>query len=573
MKPHCGVFDEPDLSLGPARTTSGSAQRTLAPAPAATLVLASYSLITIAITWPASRYLTSRVLGDNLDPVQTLWGFWWLRHAGELGGTPYFSPALWWPDGVSLWFQTWDIPSAVLAVWPWTWVPEITVYNLLVLLTFPASGFAIYLLGRELFGGEIAPFLAGCLYTFSTYHLAHSQAQLHLASMQWSPLFVLWVTRACRTGKVRDAALAGVGLGIATLASVYHFVFCVIVTLILVATGAFGALHSSSRMRIARVGVVAAATFILLAGWSLIGMLLAYKTEAYYGAHDALRFSADLQSFFLPNAISWWSEMSTFWARWSGNEWESASYVGYVALALALVGGRRSPTARPYLWIALAGALLALGPFLHWGGRIYRQLALPAGLVERLLPVVGFSGLPTRYSWLTTFGLSVASCAALSRLCAKGRIGLLVAVILTATSVAETWPKQVPMSSWPTPSILQEWSHDPERWAVLDGTTGSRPLWHQMTHRHPIVAGYVTRTPRRLWVKLLRDDVLASFLGPPYGGYRQASATAADARRQLRNLRIRFVIVEQSRAYSAERLGLVVRELVHDLVVYQVPVD
>jgi hypothetical protein len=537
------------------------------------LVLASYSVIAVAITWPALRHLSTRLLGDSLDPVQTLWGFWWLRHAGELGGTPYFSPALWWPDGVSLWLQSWDVPSAILAVGAWSCVPAIAVYNVLVLLTFPMSGFALYLLGRELFGGRMAPFLAGCLYTFSTYHLAHSQAQLHLASMQWSPLFVLSVTRACRTGKASDAVFAGASLGMATLASVYHFVFCVVLTLILTATGAFGPLDSSSWRRICRVGATAAVTFILLAGWSVIGMLLAYLSEPYVGAHDAVRFSADLQSFFLPNAVSLWSEMNTSWTRWSGNVWESAAYVGYVVLVLALVAGRESPTARRYLWIALAGALLALGPLLHFGGHIFLQLALPAAWIQWLVPAISFSGLPTRYSWLTTFGLSIAACATLSRLCAKGRIGALFATILTAASLAETWPKQVQMSSWPQPSILEEWSRDPERWAVLDATRGARPLWHQMAHRHPVVAGYVTRTPQRLWNNLQREDVLTSLLGPPLGSYRQASVTAADARRKLRSLQIRFVIVEQERAYSAERLGLVERERAHDLVVYQVPAD
>jgi hypothetical protein len=79
---------------------------------------------------------------------------------------------------------------------------------LLLAASFVASGWTFSLLCRELWGGRLGPFLAGCLYTFSTWHFAHAQMQLHLASMQWTPLFLLGVVRTINRGRPRDISLA-----------------------------------------------------------------------------------------------------------------------------------------------------------------------------------------------------------------------------------------------------------------------------------------------------------------------------------------------------------------------------
>jgi hypothetical protein len=529
------------------------------------------TLLSAAATWPLLALRGARVAGDALDPWQTIWGFWWWRHHAELGSSLFFSNVLWWPSGVPMWFQTWDIPSATAAFLAPSWISEVVLYNALVFIAFPLSGWTFCLLCRELWGGRLAPFLAGVLFTFSTYHFAHAQMQLHLASMEWSPLYFLGLVRMTGRGRIRDSVLAGLGLALATMASVYHLMFCAIGTLVMAVFGSFG---DRGRLLSRRMlGLVAASVvaYVLAVGWLVAGMAHEYLAEPYMRIHDPVIFSADVQSFFLPNAVSVWSGVFPAWNHWTGNSWESCSYIGYTALGLALVAGVFNRATRAFLWLALLGAILALGPYPHVGGVIYENLALPQAWLVRLLPPLGFSGLPVRFSWLTTFVISVAAGSTLVGLCRRGRAGRIVAIALTALALIETWPQRFLATERSEPEIFAAWARDSGHWAVLDGTSLSSALWHQMHHRHPIIAGYTTRFPRRVFEATNTDPVAAAFLPNPFGDGRMVELPAADGQADLQRLGVRFVVVDDDRTKNAVALQLIERYHGGGIVVYEVP--
>jgi hypothetical protein len=536
--------------------------------------LAAYGLITIAITWPLAAHLGSAIGGEIADPWQTLWGFWWWRHSLDYGTSPMFSPLLWWPAGAPLWMQTWDIPSAI-AVWPlWGRVPPVAIYNLPLLATFPLSGLTFYLLGRELWGGRLAAFLAGCLYTFSTYHLAHARMQLHLASLEWSPLFFLFLLRMNRTRRWFDAALCGAALGLATLASAYHFVLCVIGAGVLALWERRALWAARRQLIVLRQAVIAIAAFGIVAGWLLAGMARSYVEDVYVGGHEPVRFSADLQSFVLPTANAIWSRWITAAGRWTGNEFEIAAYAGLVAIGLAVKAARHTPRVRGYLAMAAVGAVLSLGPLLHVGGTVSLGLLLPEAWLELLVPPFRLSGMPARYSWLVTFGVSIAAGAALRELCARGRRGVTWAVVLTMIALAEVWPRPFVLSRFPEPPIMRAWRQEPSRqsdWAVLDATYWSRGLWHQMLHERPLTTGYLTRTPQRLWEHVHDEPALAPFLEAQFGATAAPPISPVETLGALRRSRVRFVIVDERQRELVTGVGLEERYRGAGIVVYEVP--
>jgi hypothetical protein len=503
-----------------------------------------------------------------MDPSQTVWGFWWWRHYGEFSATPFVSPLLWWPHGISLWFQSWDLPSTLVAVSS-PWISEVSIYNALIFASFPLSGLTFYLLAIELWSSRLAAWCSCCLYTFSTYHFAHAQMQLHLSSMQWSPLFFLGLIRFARYGGYSNALLAGIALALASLASVYHLVFCAFGTLVMAIAGFPGShrpLVSKQSVAPIAAGVGAIA---LTAGWLVVGMAHSYRSETYVRVHDPDVFSADIQSFFLPNAISIWSEKWQAWRTWTGNSWESSSYLGYVVLALAGVSWWHERASRPFLWLSLVGVVLALGPHPHIGGTVYRHLTLPQAWLEQTLPALSFSGLPVRFAWLAIFGLAAASGASLARLCRNGVIGCGIALALTALSLAETWPRHFASTQWPAPAIFAEWAADGDKWAVLDGTGLGHALWNQMQHRHPIVAGYATRFPRRLLDSLDKEPTLKALLPPPFSAPLNVSPEAGRA--SLRRAGVRYVIADEGRTANATLLKLVERYRSDGIVIFEVP--
>ena len=514
--------------------------------------LGGYVALSVAATWPLLARFGSHV-GGRGDAWQTLWGFWWWHDALSRGASPLFCDALRWPWGVPMWFQTWDLPAliATLPLWPLVpRVPEVALYNIPLFASYPLAGFTAYLLCRELWGGHLGAFLTGALYTFSTYHFGHALGHLHVASIEWSPLYFLGLVRTVRRHGVAGPALAAIALAFAAGASQYQLVCCLVGTAVLLAAWSFAERGAVLSAPFARRATLLATVFLLVAAWSIVGSARAARAEPYAGARDPERFSADLLSFVTPGAVSAWADDLGRARRRSDDDAESAAYVGYVALALALAAAVRARASRPWLAMALAGFALALGPRLHVDGRVVGAPLLPYGWLARVVPAA-WSGVPTCFSWLVTFGVVVAAGATLTALVRRGRGGAALACALAALALAESWPHAFTTSSWPAPRFLRDLAHDGERWAVLDATAPARQLWHQVLHRHPQVGGDVTRAPERLEHLLTTTPVLRPFFGDGQG-----MPPRDDALRSLQQMKVRFVIVDAPRLAAALALGL-----------------
>ena len=529
----------------------------------------AYLALSAAATWPLLPRFTTAIGGDHGDAWQTLWGYWWWHDSIVRGASPFFCDALRWPWGVPMWFQTFDLPTAIALLPFWALapsLPEVALYNAVLFSSYPVAGFTAYLLCREVWGGHLAPFLAGALYTVNAYHFGHALGHLHIVSMEWSPLYVLGLVRTLRRRGAGGPLLAGCALALAATASFYHLIFCFVTTLVLLAGWLHGERSSLLSGAFLRRAALLLATFLLLSGWLYVGMVRAFRAEPYVGSHDATRFSADLLSFFVPNAASAWRGSFESWRRFTGNDAESAAYIGYVPLALALVAAVRAKASRSWLAVALVGFVLALGPRLHVNGHLLGGPPLPYAWLEAALPLLRFTGVPTRFSWLVTFGVAVAAGAALSLVVRAGRRGPLLACAVASLALAETWPHPFVTSSWPAPRFLRDLAQDGERWAVIDATSPSRQLWHQVLHHHPQVGGYVTRAPERLERLLTATPVLRPFVGD--GG---ALPPRAEAVRALQRLNVRFVIVDGQRIAAARALGVPTVYQGDGIAVFEVP--
>jgi hypothetical protein len=71
------------------------------------LALAVYSFLGVILTWPLTLNLTRGVIGavDGVDAYQNVWNLWWVASAITSLQNPFFSPLLFYPDGVDLFWQ------------------------------------------------------------------------------------------------------------------------------------------------------------------------------------------------------------------------------------------------------------------------------------------------------------------------------------------------------------------------------------------------------------------------------------------------------------------------------------
>jgi len=529
--------------------------------------LVGYVALAAATTWPLLARFTTEIGGGG-DAWRTLWGFWWWRHAIAGGSSPLSCEVLRWPAGVPMWFQAWDLPSSLvlLPLWPLTpHLSEVALYNTALFLGFPLAGFTFYLLCRELWGGELGPFLAGAIYTFSGYHFAHALGNLHLASMEWSPLYFLALTRTVRRHGAFAPLLAGAALAMAAATSFYHLAFCALGTIALVAAWFPEERATILTRAFLRRALLLGGTFLLLAGWLLLGAARALRSEPYAAAGDAVQSSADLLSSFVPSSLSALGGALPLSSGFGGGE-ADAAYAGYVALALAGWALFRARAVRPWLVLAAVGFVLALGPYLKISGHVHDGALLPYGWLERAIPAMRLAGAPARFSWLVTFGVAVAAGAALSALARAGRRGPLLASLVTALALLETWPHAFATSSLPAPRFLRDLAKDEEKWAVLDASDPPRQLWHQVLHGHPQVGGAVSRAPERLERLLRQEPVLRPFFGDGV-----AALPREEAVRALQQWEVRFVIADGGRVREASALGLPVAFQGDGIVVFEVP--
>src|SRR5512141_3049496 len=94
--------------------------------------LAAYVAVSLLATWPLAARFGSEIAGNQPGSWEALWSFWWWGESLAHRASPFFSDALRWPTGVSLWTGTSNVPAAlaVMPLWPATpYLPEVALYN------------------------------------------------------------------------------------------------------------------------------------------------------------------------------------------------------------------------------------------------------------------------------------------------------------------------------------------------------------------------------------------------------------------------------------------------------------
>ena len=99
-----------------------------------------------------------------------------------------------------------DLPGILLA----RVFGPLDAYNLLVLIAFPLTAGFAFLHARHVIGSTSGALLAAMLFTLSPFHLAHSAYHVHVAQLQWVPLFFLMLWRLVEQLSLgRELAVSG----------------------------------------------------------------------------------------------------------------------------------------------------------------------------------------------------------------------------------------------------------------------------------------------------------------------------------------------------------------------------
>ncbi|MGB8643927.1 MAG: hypothetical protein WCF84_01710 [Anaerolineae bacterium] len=474
------------------------------------LVLTFYTLLALGLSYPLVLHMADGIAGVQGDVWSYVWAMGWARSSIELGVNPFHNDYVFYPLGGAtqlLWASALPSFASLPLQYAFGLIPA---FNLTYLAATVLSAYGTYLLAREVLGirnsefgiqndslrlpqrdslrSELAACIAGVVFAFCALRLGYGLAFTNLYHTELIPFYVLFLLRATRRGRVRDAALAGIMLGLNAYIDFQIAAFLALFSVLWVLAVVVGSVRALGfRRQIPFAVPFRAAAVVAVVGLAIaapMGVMVVQDLATEGGNYIRvypLQYSAarsyDLLSFILPNARS-----SLYQALPSPRvaginaavnvEGESQlspdrqSFLGLTALALAVIGAWRRPRALAFWIVAtLFFALLAMGPVLHVGGSA-QGIPLPYAALHEI-PIANHIRIPMRYGIMVFLGLAVLAGAGVQVLAARFHpvwtSGVLIAVILAEAAVLP-----YPMLAWSVPGVYAQIARDPGDFTVLE---------------------------------------------------------------------------------------------------------
>ncbi len=244
------------------------------------------TIVTAAIAAPVLRASSERVFGMPIvgrhhDPFTVMEQF-----RGPVIAGVYLQPVT-------------DIPGALLA----RAVGPVAAYNLLVLLSFPLSALAAYLLARHLSIAAAGASVAALAYAFSPFHLAQAAYHPHIAQTQWLPLYLLALWRCLDRASPGAVALLAGATAAVTLSNFYGGLIAAVMTP--VALLAYWLVTARDRQATGRLAVTIFTLTILAAGgllytWRAAAPVVINSAAFSFPRADLFRYSARWWGYLVP---------------------------------------------------------------------------------------------------------------------------------------------------------------------------------------------------------------------------------------------------------------------------------
>ncbi|MFC2023272.1 interleukin-like EMT inducer domain-containing protein [Chloroflexota bacterium] len=503
------------------------------------IVILSYALLALALTWPLVSGLSSQVPGDGVDDPPLTWNLWWVRYSLlERGGSPFDSDYLFYPLGINLAFYTLTLLNGLLSIPLQAVLGLVAASNVLLLSSFVLSGYGAYLLALFLLrpgkrhenanhGSPLMPlyasaFTAGILYAFASSKLFYAAlGQWNISSSQWIPFYILYLFKM--TGQPRNWRFVGMSalfLLFQAYAELTFATFLVLFTGLWVVWQAMTHIRAGQTQRLYRlfaglllVGLLFAVGLVPVLAAMIPDMLIEGDILAEGGGFtDA--FSADLVGFLVPTMLHplFGSAVEMFSFDHSVGQ---HLYLGFSVLAAALLGvfygWRRSsapdaasdsgsgefvPRGLPGLakyWSvsAIVFWLLTLGPTLRINGHD-SGVPMPFALLAEM-PLLKGNRYPSRYSVLLMLSLAILAAYGMLALLQKrqfrhGSLRLFAPAALVFLILFEHLSAPLPMSDMRVPTIYATLASElPEDSTLLDLPVAWRNGSRVTGTAHPII--------------------------------------------------------------------------------------
>ncbi len=476
-----------------------------------------YLALSLIVMAPVLPVFATAIPGGpiaNVDGWQNVWNLWWVHRALATLTNPFFTPLLFYPQGVDLTLQTLNISNGVLFAPVTALFGPVAAYNAAVLAALVLSGIGGYALALRVSGDRLAAFIGGAVFAFSPFHLTKIwDGQLEMITLQWAAFYAFFLLRAVENLRWRDALIAGVFLALTGYTSWYYLFFFGVYSLVFAVIWLVRAPGEQRRGMVRQLGIAAGSGSVLLAPLIIAAVRTARSMTNTAGVRFdpsnpldlILIHSANLYDLFLPNGLHplWGSAVESLARTWHPyiGAWNIA--LGYTALALAVVALALART-KAWRWaaIGMAAIVLSLGPVVHIGAT---RTAIPLPYQILLaLPGAELARRPSHFIVIATLTLAPLVALGLQALRQRAplRQGQLLAGVAMAIVAFEYAPPHWSLYPFHTHPYYARIPAVPG--AVVEippSLEASLPLKAQIVHGQPLVGGFVSRPPRYPFVE------------------------------------------------------------------------
>jgi len=188
-----------------------------------------YVLLACALTWPLPRHFRTHLLGDTSGDIGIyVWNLWIFRHElVDHGHLPFSTDHVFaFTGGLDFALHNYTPLAGLLGVPLTGWFGIVGAFNLILLAFIALSGFGVFVLSRRLRLGRMAAWCAGAMFIASPVFTARTPEHFSLITAAPLPLFVWALLRALDSRRIRDAALVGVMVALATYSDAYYGIYC-----------------------------------------------------------------------------------------------------------------------------------------------------------------------------------------------------------------------------------------------------------------------------------------------------------------------------------------------------------
>jgi hypothetical protein len=373
----------PSRRPAPAERVQENTANSKAKLPYAASAALLFLFMAVLHSWPLASDPARLARLDNHDAELNTWIIAWVAHALPTQPLSLFEAPLFHPEHHTLAFsEHMFVPSVMGAPLLWAGASPVLVYNLLIMIGFALSGFAMYWLMAAWTGSTWAAIVAGLAYAFNAHVLTrfvHLQAQ----HVEFLPIVLYAFDRVLTERRMRDVLLLAGAFVLQSLCGNYLLVFT---TYALIASAIVRWPELGNRSdpvlgwpvsRLVLAGVIA---IVLLSPFLWPYYQVDREHGLARGADVVTQYNAGWRDYLVTGGrlhFAWWSH-----AFYDGR---TALFPGFTVLALAAVAlvsgqGIRESRIRMALAIVVVGVAFSFGTSLPGYRALHGTLPLLSGL-------------------------------------------------------------------------------------------------------------------------------------------------------------------------------------------------